>query len=265
MTFWWHLWDKLTQTVLWCVFFFGCSEAVGVCGSCTLAVLVGCGLSSVCLCILGSFFFFAFDSFSFLSLLPPCRVFLRTSCCLVITVWLSPSSSVVFLSRWSLLQPPQLCSLLYLLLSLSVVVLHHCRFFFVCLFLGWSFEFFFCLLTCFLFWLSDTPSPLPAVRCVMVQCCACLQFCGWSVGFSPVRVELCHLVLCCGLSSEWTMCIKLHSSWFDTDSSPHSECLNVILRLCCPEIRSLIAKYSRVKGGVKFEFFLGIKCHMTPY
>lgn len=37
-------------------------------------------------------FRFAFWFLSFLSLLPPCRVLLRTSCCLVITVWISPSS-----------------------------------------------------------------------------------------------------------------------------------------------------------------------------
>lgn len=115
--------------------------------------------------------------------------------------------SVIFMSCWSLLQPPQLCSLLYLLLSLSVVVLHRCRFF---VFWGDPLS---SSSVCWLalFWLSDTPSPLPAVRSPMVQCCACLQFCGWSVGLSPVHVQLCRLVLCCGLSSEWTMCIKLHS------------------------------------------------------
>lgn len=55
-----------------------------------------------------------------LSRLPLCRVLLRTSCCLVITVWLSPSL-LLFPCRWSLLQP--LCSLF---LSHSVVVLHRC-------------------------------------------------------------------------------------------------------------------------------------------
>lgn len=83
---------------------------------------------------------------------------------------------------------------------------------FIFLFLGRSSVFPFRSLTCFPFQLSDTPpSPLPAMRSPMVQCCACLQFCDWSVGLSPVRVQLCQLVQCCGLSSEWTMCIKLHS------------------------------------------------------
>lgn len=57
-----------------------------------------------------------------LSMLPSCRVLLRTSCCLVITVWLFPS--FLFLPcGWSLLQP--LCSL-FLSLSHSVVLLHCC-------------------------------------------------------------------------------------------------------------------------------------------
>lgn len=68
---------------------------------------MGCRL--FCLCILG--FLFRLLLLSFLSLLPPCRVLLRTSCCLVITVWLSPFSlslSVLLKSpaASTALQPP---------------------------------------------------------------------------------------------------------------------------------------------------------------
>lgn len=97
------------------------------------------------------------------------------------------------------LQPPLPPPVSLLWFCITVVLL----FFGVIL---WVFLLFVDLLS---FWLSDTPSPLPAVRYLMVQCCACLQFCGWSVGPSPVHVKFCQLVLCCGLSSEWTMCIKL--------------------------------------------------------
>lgn len=148
-------------------------------------------------------FFWLFSSF--LSLLPSCRVLVRTSCCLVITVWLSsfsvPSclaevscslhSPAASTSSW--LSPSWFCIAVFFSILFGVIL--------------WV-----CLLSCiFLFWLSDTPSPLPAMRSPMVQCCACLQFCCWSVGLSPVHVKLCQLVLCRGLSSEWTMCIKLHS------------------------------------------------------
>lgn len=116
---------------------------------------------------------------------------------------------------------------------LSVVVLHRCRFSFFGVIL--------CVHLLFVdllsFWLSDTPSPLPAVRSPMVQCCACFQFCGWSVGLSPVHVKLCQLVLCRGLSPEWIMCIKLSSFlvWF----VPTSTVLTVMLRSCCGERTSV--------------------------
>lgn len=158
-------------------------------------------------------FLFRLWLLSFLSLLPPCRVLLRISCCLVITVWLSPSYlllSVLLKSpaASTALQPPLPPPPVSLLWFCIAVV------FLVKLFFGGggcSFEFIFCLLTCFLFDCQTPPSSLPAVRSPMVQCCACLQFCGWSVGLSPVHVKLCRLVLCRGLSSEWTMCIKLCS------------------------------------------------------
>lgn len=127
VTFCWHCWEKPTDPNS-AVMFFGWSEAVGVCGSCTLAVLVGCGLSSV-LSVYLRFLFFS-------PLIPPISLTVASlqgvaqdfmlSCnhCLTLSLF-----SVIFMSCWSLLQPPQHCSLLYLLLSLSVVVLHRCRFF----------------------------------------------------------------------------------------------------------------------------------------
>lgn len=194
-------WSTQCRDIFWL------KRAVSVCGSCTLAVLVGCGLSSV-LFVYPQFLFFSplvpLISLTVASLQGVAQDFML-SCnhCLTLSLF-----SVIFLSCWSLLQPPQLCSLLYLLLSISVVVLHRCRFSFSGVIL-WVRLLFVDLLS---FWLSDTLlPPLPAVRSPMVQCCACLQFCGWSVGLSPVHVKLCQLVLCCGLSSEWTMCIKLRS------------------------------------------------------
>lgn len=185
---------------------FGWSEAVGVCGSCTLAVLVGCGLSSV-LC----------SSVSFLLPLTPLMSFSVASLqgvaqdsmlsrihCLTLSL-LSVIFSVLLKppAASTALQPPlpppvNLCRGSA---SLSFSAL-------------WGDPLSSVRLTCFLLLISfgcQTPSsPLPAVRSPMVQCCACLQFCGWSVGLSPVHVKLCQLILCCGLSSEWTMCIKLH-------------------------------------------------------
>lgn len=181
--------------------FFGWSEAVSVCGSCTLAVLWAVGCRLFCLCS----FSFCLWFLSFLSLLPPCRVLLRTSCCLVITVWLSPSVIFLCLAEVSCSLHSSAASSTSSCLSLSwfcIAVVF--RFFGVILSVRLLF------VDLLSFWLSDTPSPLPAVRSPMVQCCACLQFCGWSVGLSPVHVKLCRLVLCCGLSSEWTMYIKLH-------------------------------------------------------
>lgn len=211
VTFWWHWWEKQTDSNS-AVMFFGWSEAVSACGSCTLAVLVGCGLSSVL------FVYFQFLSFrlwflSFLSLLPPCRVLLRTSCCLVITVWFFPSSLLFFcLAEVSCSLHSSAASSSSSCLSLSWFCIAVC-FSFLFFFSFLRVILWFCLLFVDLlsFWLSDTLSPLPAVRSLMVQCCACLQFCGWSVGLSPVHVKLCQLVSCCGLSSEWIMCIKLHS------------------------------------------------------
>lgn len=202
--FFWYCWEKQTDPNSAVMFFWlkqGC-QCVWELHPCSIS-----GLWAVVCSVCVSFFSFRLWFFSFLSLLPPCRVLLRTSCCLVITVWLSPSS------------------LLFLCLAEVSCSLHSSAASSTssCLSLSW-----FCIAVVFLFsgvilwvrllfvdllsfWLSDTPSPLPAVRSPMVQCCACLQFCGWSVGLSPVHVQLCQLVLCCGLSSEWTMCIKLHS------------------------------------------------------
>lgn len=209
-------------TVQWCILAEG--RAASLCGSCTLAVLVGCGLLSFPFVnLFAPFFFLFFPSSPFdspsLSPLPPCRVLLRTSCCLVITVWLSPSL-LLFPCRWSLLQPLQPLPLPVSLSRGSASLLYFCwRFIhlFINLFVFWggrsfAFPYLFVDLHSFFFKSSDMPpSPLPAMRSTMVQCCACLQFCDWSVGLSPVRVQLCQLVQCCGLSSEWTMCIKLHS------------------------------------------------------
>lgn len=118
--FWW-MWlsvDRKPTDPNSAVMFFGWSEAISVCGSCTLAVLVGCGLSSV---------LFVYLQFLFFSpLIPPISLTVASlqgvaqdfmlSCnhCLTLSLF-----SVIFMSCWSLLQPPQLCSLLYLLLSLS--------------------------------------------------------------------------------------------------------------------------------------------------
>ncbi len=56
--FWWNVKEKPTD---WngVVRFPGWSESVSVCGSCTLAVLVGCGLSSVLFVFLQFLFFFS--------------------------------------------------------------------------------------------------------------------------------------------------------------------------------------------------------------
>lgn len=111
-----HCWDKPTDSNSAVRCFFGWTESVRVCGSCTLAVLVGCGLSSV---------LFVFLLFFFSPLIPlisltvaSLQVFAQDfmlSCnhCLTLSLL-----SVYLMSCWSLLQPPQLCSLLYLLLSL---------------------------------------------------------------------------------------------------------------------------------------------------
>lgn len=200
--FWWMLMNHISPYV---------TEALravmlmlSVCGSCTLTVLVGCGLSSV-LSVYPQFLFFSpltpVISLTVASLQGVAQDFMLSRFhCLTLSL-----SSVLCLAEVS-------CSLHSSAASttsscLSVVVLHRCRFSFFGVIL--------CVHLLFVdllsFWLSDTPSPLPAVRSPMVQCCACFQFCGWSVGLSPVHVKLCQLVLCRGLSPEWTMCIKLSS------------------------------------------------------
>lgn len=175
------------------------------------AVVCPVCVSSVC-------FFLPSDS-SFLTVASS-QVLLRTSCCLLCS----------FLSCWRLLQPPLPVSLSWLCIA---VVFHF--------FWGDPLSSSSICWLAFTFWLSDThpPPPLPAVRSPMVQCCACLHFCGWSVGLSPVRVKLCQLVLCCGLSSEWTMCIRLHSFPVRHRPIPTSRMLHVLLRSCCCEITSL--------------------------
>lgn len=202
--FCWNGQKKLTDSDS-VVRFFGWSKSVSVCGSCTLAVLVDCGLSSVLFVFLQFLFFLPLIpliSLTVASLQVVAQDFI-SSCnhCLTLSLF-----SVILMSCWSLLQPPQLCSLLYLLLSLC------CGSALLSFFVFWGNP----LSSSSVCWLAfflivRHPLPLLAVRSPMVQCCACLQFCGWSVGLSPVHVQLCQLVLCCGLSSEWTMCIKLHS------------------------------------------------------
>lgn len=180
--FCWRCWGKQTDLSCRCVWELHPCSISGL-----WAVVCSVCVSSVS-------FLFAFWLLSFLSLLPPCRVLLRTSCCLVITVWLSPSSlwlSVLLKSpaASTALQPPlpppvSLCRGSALL-----------SFFFFCLFFGvilWVHLLFVDLLS--FFWLLDTPTPpphlpLPAVRSPMVQCCACLQFCGWSVGSQSCSCE----------------------------------------------------------------------------
>lgn len=205
-------------------------DAVGVCGSCTLTVLVGCGLSSV-LSVYPQFLFFSpltpVISLTVASLQGVAQDFMLSHThCLTLSLF-----SVLCLAEVS-------CSLHSSAASttsscLSVVVLHRCCFSFFGVIL--------CVHLLFVdllsFWLSDTPSPLPAVRSPMVQCCACFQFCGWSVGLSPVHVKLCQLVLCRGLSPEWTMCIKLSS--FLVWLIPTSTMLTVILSSCCGERTSV--------------------------
>lgn len=136
-------------TVQWCILAEG--RAASLCGSCTLAVLVGCGLLSFPFVNLFAPFFLFFPSSPFdspsLSPLPPCRVLLRTSCCLVITVWLSPSL-LLFPCRWSLLQPLQPLPLPVSLSRGSASLLYFCWRCFIHLFIhlfvfwgGWSFAF----------------------------------------------------------------------------------------------------------------------------
>lgn len=93
---------------------------------------------SVCEPFCSFFLFFPsspFDSPS-LSPLPPCRVLLRTSCCLVITVWLSPSL-LLFPCRWSLLQPLQPLPLPVSLSRGSASLLYFCWRCFIHLFIHW--------------------------------------------------------------------------------------------------------------------------------
>ena len=166
MTFCWHQWGKQADLCS-AVMFLAVFEALSVCGSCTLAVLVGCGLSSVLFMypqfLLFFFLFFVWPLIPLISLtvasLQGVAQDFMLSCnhCLTLSLL-----SVPLLSCWSLLQPPQLCSLHYLLLSLSVVVLHRCglSFLFCFTLLRWSFEFVLCSLTCFLFFDCQTPSTL---------------------------------------------------------------------------------------------------------
>lgn len=153
------------QTVRWCFWLRRGCRRVWELHPCSIS-----GLWAVVCSVCVSSVSFRLWFLSFLSLLPPCRVLLRTSCCLVITVWLSPSS------------------LLFLCLAEVSCSLHSSAASSTssCLSLSW-----FCIAVVFLFsgvilwvhllfvdllsfWLSDTPSPLPAVRSPMVQCCACL-------------------------------------------------------------------------------------------
>lgn len=98
--------------------YFGWWEAIK---SCTLAVLMGCRLSSVLFVCL----FFSSRLLSFLSLLPLCRMLLRILCCLVITLWFSPISLLFlcFAKVFCNLHNSAACSSSS---CLPVVVLHHC-------------------------------------------------------------------------------------------------------------------------------------------
>lgn len=124
------------------------------------------GLSSVLFVYPQFLFLFAFDSFSFLSLLPPCRVLLRTSCCLVITVWLSPSSLLFFClaevscSLHSSAASSTSSCLSLLWFCITVVFLY----LFVC-FLGWSFEFYLLFVDLLSFLIARHSFPL--ARCAL--------------------------------------------------------------------------------------------------
>jgi len=79
-----------------------------VCGSCTLAVLVGCGLSSVAVSSVSLCSFRLVDSSRPLDRCLLRRALLGTPCCLVVAVLTPPSLSV------TPLQPPRLRCLLFL-------------------------------------------------------------------------------------------------------------------------------------------------------
>lgn len=127
---------------------------------------------SVCEPFCSFFFFFPsspFDSPS-LSPLPPCRVLLRTSCCLVITVWLSPSL-LLFPCRWSLLQPLQPLPLPVSLSRGSASLLYFCWRCFIHLFIhlfvflgGRSFAFPYLFVDLHSFFLVVRHATLPSAR-----------------------------------------------------------------------------------------------------